>query len=289
MKGSILSMEIFVHVASGFSKDAQGGNKAGVVFDVYQLTVAQKMYLANKLGYAETVFITQSRVADYQFEYFTPKEEVNLCGHATIGAFAIMEHLHKLSKVDYTIETKSGILAISIKNEIVLMEQMKPVFGDVINPERFENCFDIKDIDKNYQIQIVSTGLKDILIPIKSETQLQALKPNFEAISAISADYNVVGLHLFAFNGDRIICRNFAPLYEINEEAATGTSNGALSCYLYQHQYSRRDTYVIQQGAILDSFSEIRVQLKIDLQDKINRVYVGGSGYIMETKRLTID
>ena len=40
------------------------------------------MEIAKQLGYAETAFISESEIADYKFEYFTPKEEVDLCGHA---------------------------------------------------------------------------------------------------------------------------------------------------------------------------------------------------------------
>ncbi len=46
----------------------------------------------------------------------------------------------------------------------------------------------------------------------------------------VSERYNVVGTHLYAVHDNRIITRNFAPLYDINEEAATGTLNGALAC-----------------------------------------------------------
>ena len=45
------------------------------------------MAIAKQLGYAETAFISESEIADYKIEYFTPKEEVDLCGHATIGSF----------------------------------------------------------------------------------------------------------------------------------------------------------------------------------------------------------
>ncbi len=46
-------MKISVYVASAFSKDNQGGNQAGVVFDDYPLTTAQKMDIAKQLGDAE--------------------------------------------------------------------------------------------------------------------------------------------------------------------------------------------------------------------------------------------
>ncbi|MEI5994313.1 PhzF family phenazine biosynthesis protein [Candidatus Enterococcus mansonii] len=282
-------MKITVYVASAFSKNHKGGNKAGVVLMENTLTNTQKMAIAKQLGYAETAFISESDVAEYKFDYFTPKEEVDLCGHATIGSFAILRHLNQLSRNNYTIETNSGVLAITIKDDILFMEQNKPIFYEVIAPNEFVDCFDYQVIDNNYPIQIVSTGLKDILIPIKSDTQLHGLKPNFEKIKEISQSYNVIGTHLYTFDENRIICRNFAPLYDINEEAATGTSNGALACYLYERGYLQKETYVFEQGYSLHSLSEIVVKLATDSQDNIEKVYVGGQGYYCEAKCLIVE
>lgn len=282
-------MKLSVYVASAFSKDHTGGNKAGVVLFEDTLTTTQKMSIAKQLGYAETAFISESDIADYKFEYFTPKEEVDLCGHATIGSFSILMHLNKLFKNCYTIETNSGVLAITIKDDTIFMEQNKPIFYDAISPTEFIDCFASKSIDSKSPIQIVSTGLKDILVPIKSETQLHALEPNFDKIKEISKYYNVVGMHLYTFNDDRIICRNFAPLYEINEEAATGTSNGALACYLYEQHSLQKDVYVFEQGYSLYSPSEILVKLVTNNKNEIEKVYVGGKGYYCETKCLNIE
>ncbi|MBO0440516.1 PhzF family phenazine biosynthesis protein [Candidatus Enterococcus ikei] len=282
-------MNISVYVASAFSKDHNGGNKAGVVLMENTLTTTQKMAIAKQLGYAETAFISDSEIADYKFEYFTPKEEVDLCGHATIGSFVILMYLNKIFRNHYTIETNSGVLTITINDDNIFMEQTKPLFYDTLSPNEFSACFDSKDIDHKYPIQIVSTGLKDILIPIKSETQLHALQPNFDKIKEISQAYDVVGTHLYTFTDDRIICRNFAPLYDINEEAATGTSNGALACYLYEHNYLQKEVYVFEQGYSLDSPSEIFVKLATNDQDEIEKVYVGGKGYYCETKYLNVE
>lgn len=282
-------MQIPVYVASGFSKDHKGGNKAGVVLMEKTLTTTQKMAIAKQLGYAETAFISESMIADYKFEYFTPKEEVDLCGHATIASFVILKYLKKLFQTHYTIETNSGVLTVTIKEDIIFMEQTSPMFYDVLSPNELSDCFDIKAIDYRNPIQIVSTGLKDILIPIKDETQLQALQPNFEKIKEISKDHNVIGMHLYTFNEERMICRNFAPLYDINEEAATGTSNGALACYLYQRLGLSKEVYVFEQGYSLHSPSEIVVKLTTNSENEIEKVYVGGKGYYCETKDLTIE
>jgi len=282
-------MKISVYVASAFSKDHKGGNKAGVVLFENTLTTTQKMAIAKQLGYAETAFISESEIADYKFEYFTPKEEVDLCGHATIGSFAILMHLNKLFGNRYTIETNSGVLTITIKDDIIFMEQNKPIFYDIVSPNEFIDCFDIQAIDNTYPIQIVSTGLKDILIPIKNEEQLHELQLNFEKIKEISKYYNVVGMHLYTFNDNRMICRNFAPLYDINEEAATGTSNGALACYLYEQHHLQKEVYVFEQGYSLHSPSEILVKLATNSENKVEKVYVGGKGYYCETKCLDVE
>lgn len=280
-------MKLSVYVASAFSIENTGGNKAGVVLFEEDLTISQKMMIAKQLGYAETAFITKSQNADYTFEFFTPKEEVDLCGHATIGAFVILKYLDILSKNHYTIETKSGILAITIKDDRFFMEQVKPAFYDILSPDELTDCFDRQLIDTQYPIQIVSTGLKDILVPIKSEADLNALKPNFEKIKEISRFYDVIGMHLYTFAKERILCRNFAPLYDINEEAATGTSNGALACYLHKEQM-KKETYLFEQGHSLQSPSEIVVTLAENAQNEIENVYVGGKGYYLGMKDLTI-
>lgn len=282
-------MQTTVYVASAFSKDNQGGNKAGVVLMDQPLTTIQKMAIAKELGYAETAYISKSSIADYKLEYFTPKEEVDLCGHATIGSFVIMTHLNMLSKDHYTIETNSGVLSITIKDNSIFMEQNQPQFYDVIPTNELMDCFDITNINAEFPIQVVSTGLRDILIPIQSEAQLHNLQPNFDKIKELSEKYDVIGTHLYTFDDDRMICRNFAPLYEIDEEAATGTSNGALACYLHQKHNIQKNLYVFEQGYALDSPSEILVKLATNSNNEIEKVYVGGKGYYCETKILSLE
>jgi len=281
-------MRVTVYVASAFSKDNRGGNKAGVVLLNERLSNIQKKILSKQLDYAETAFISRSETSDFKLEYFTPKEEVDLCGHATIATFVVLMYLNKLNKNHYVIETNSGNLNIDIKNGIIFMEQNVPIFYEKILPEEFANCFDISLIDRKLPIQVVSTGLKDILVPIKSESSLNKLVPNFENIKLISSKHNVIGMHLFTIENNNITCRNFAPLYDIDEESATGTSNCALASYLYSHNYMRKEKYSFKQGYSLNSLSEILVKLVPNDQENIEKIYSGGRGYFCETKILEI-
>lgn len=84
-RGKDISMKVNVYVASAFSKDDMGGNRAGVVLGETKLNKAEKTAIAYQLGYSETAFVLKSGKADFKLEYFTPTGEVPLCGHATVG------------------------------------------------------------------------------------------------------------------------------------------------------------------------------------------------------------
>lgn len=280
-----------VYVASAFSKDNAGGNKAGIVFDRPDLSAIQKMAIAKELGYAETAFVTESSIADFRIEYFTPAEEVPLCGHATIGTFAVLNLLQKLSKSKYTIETKSGVLAITVDADgMVFMEQKIPTFFNRLSTNVFDDCLDSSAIDDKLPIQIVSTGLRDIMLPIKSTEKLQQLNPDFDVMTKLSKEQNVIGVHAFTLEKHEedvtAICRNFAPLYDIDEESATGTSNCALACYLFKY-VERKSQYIFEQGYNLNNPSRIVVNLKTH-DDIIDATFVGGYGYLAEKRSLSI-
>lgn len=278
-----------VYIASAFSKNNKGGNKAGVVLNAPNLSYEQKLESAKRLGYSETAFLSDSAKADFKLQYFTPTEEIALCGHATIAAFSILKILNKLNKQNYTIETKAGILNIQIKEDgLIFMEQNCPAYFDVLNPDIFTDFIEKDFIDCNLPIQIISTGLKDILLPINSKEHLEAISPDFEKIAAISKAKNVVGIHAFALmkgSGITAICRNFAPLYGIDEESATGTSNCALACYLFKY-YEKKSQYVFEQGYNLGEVSQIAVNIAYH-EDVIDSVYVGGYGYLLGKKTLS--
>lgn len=275
-----------VYVASAFCLNGNGGNKAGVVLFDDSLDINDKKMIAKRLGDAETAYVTKSSVCDYKIEYFTPSEEVDLCGHATIAAFGVLRELKYLDRVNYTIETKSGILNVYLDGEKIFMEQNAPMFYDCLSSSEIDPSFDILCIDDNKDIQIVSTGLRDILIPIKNENLLNELRPNFKYITDISKKYDVVGYHLYTFNEDRVICRNFAPLYEVNEESATGTSNCALAGLLFKKLNIKKNLYVFEQGYNLNLPSCILVKINSSDNINIDSIYVGGESIFIESREI---
>lgn len=275
-----------VYAASAFTKNNSGGNEAGVVLNGQDLTTIQKRRIAEKLGYSETAFVLESSAADYRIEYFTPTEEVPLCGHATIAAFSVLRSLRLLEGQAYTIETKAGILKIQIRQDgLIFMEQNRPEYLEILDRHTFDHCIETKYIDEHYPIQIVSTGLKDILLPVRSEKDLEKLAPCFERMTKVSKEKNVIGVHAFSLTKDAeiaAICRNFAPLYGIDEESATGTSSCALACYLFKYD-QEKSQYIFEQGHHLGKISRIVVQI-VSHESIIDAVYVGGYGRLLYRK-----
>lgn len=274
------------YVVSAFSKEGKGGNKAGVVLDCSGLTEKDMLRIAAELKFSETVYVSKSEVADFHLRYFTPVDEVPLCGHATIATFSLMWNLKLLNKKDITIETLAGILTIEVSEDgLIMMQQNCPDYAEMLEKESLEVCVGKEFIAEQYPIQIVSTGLRDIMLPIRSRERLSAMIPNMAEITALSRKTDVVGIHAFALCEEGEItayCRNFAPLYGIDEESATGTSNCALASYLYRHVV-KKSQYIFEQGYEMGLASRIIVKIVAD-RDKITAVYVGGYGYVMEKR-----
>ena len=279
-----------VYVAAAFSKDDKGGNKAGVVLGRSELTSVQKAAIAKEMGYSETAFVLDSDKADFKLQYFTPTEEVPLCGHATIAAFSTLKLLNMLDKTDCTIETETGILNIHIKDDgLILMEQNCPAYLEVLDSDIFTGCIERNFIDQRFPIQIVSTGLNDVMLPVDSAENLEQLSPDFEMIANMSKAKEVVGVHAFTMiKGSDVtaICRNFAPLYGIDEESATGTASCALACYLFKY-YKQQLQYVFEQGHNMGEISRIVVNLSYH-ENVIDSVFVGGYGYLLGKRSLPV-
>ena len=279
-----------VYVAAAFSKDDKGGNKAGVVLGRSELTSVQKAAIAKEMGYSETAFVLDSDKADFKLQYFTPTEEVPLCGHATIAAFSTLKLLNMLDKLDCTIETEAGILNIHIKDDgLILMEQNRPAYLEVLDSDIFTGCIERNFIDQRFPIQIVSTGLNDIMLPVDSTEHLEQLSPDFEMIANMSKAKEVVGVHAFTMIKESdvtAICRNFAPLYGIDEESATGTASCALACYLFKY-YKQQLQYVFEQGHNMGEISRIVVNLSYH-ENVIDSVFAGGYGYLLGKRSLHV-
>ena len=281
-------------IADAFTEQLFGGNPAGVVIlpegaDYPSDEIMVKT--AAELRYSETAFIKQLGPEEFRIRYFTPAAEVDLCGHATIASFYCLLKLGIIQEgKTYLNHTLAGDLEIDVKDGFVMMDMASPVL--------IAKMEDIVEIDRLYDIMgseydqsiglnpyLISTGLPDIMMPVGSRAELANLAPDMKLLSDLSAKYKVTGVHAFtldAAEGITCHCRNFAPLYDIDEEAATGTSNGALTYYLYLTGKIKAPARLkIVQGEAMNRPSVIMTSITEDPQTGAVSIKVGGRAVIL--------
>jgi PhzF family phenazine biosynthesis protein len=255
-------------ILDAFAQGLFGGNPAGVVLLGQSEPFPDDGVMrraAAELRYSETVFVRKEAAGgrgdggaapppEYRLRYFTPVEEVDLCGHATIAAFHVIGSEPGGGR-SWIALAKAGRLRVENTGGLVMMDMAPPRdVAEIHGGDEAREVYGCLGIDPPAQgslawgwaPEIISTGLPDIILPVGTEEELAAAKPRFDAIREISKKYGVVGVHAFAAEGTAggpeegaeegqvFHCRNFAPLYGIDEEAATGTANGGLTWYLYK-------------------------------------------------------
>lgn len=277
-------MIIKAYKINAFAKTINGGNPAGVVLNGDTLSENEMRKIAYTLGLSETAFVMNSECADFKVRFFTPTEEVDLCGHATIGTFSTLLNMGLIKSGSYTQETKAGVLKVEVREDsLIMMDQRNPDFYEIIDREEIADSLNItvNEMDDKLFPQIVSTGLRDIMVPIKSIEVLDSINPDLNRIAEVSRKYNSTGYHIFTLDSlynSNAHCRNMAPLYGIPEESATGTSSGALACYLFENNIIKAENaghIVFEQGYTMNMPSEIIVSLIIE-GSEVLEVKVGG-------------
>lgn len=284
------------YIVDAFTETLFGGNPAGVVIlpDGADFPADEIMIkTAAELRYSETAFIKRINEKEFRIRYFTPAAEVDLCGHATIGSFkALLLGGYIKDNASYINHTLAGDLNIDVKDGFVLMDMAAPVkINEIREKEPLCELYKIMGLDYEDQCkkgvaltpQMISTGLPDIMLPVATQADLEAIAPDFPALSKLSERYEVVGVHAFTTDceeGTTCHVRNFAPLYDIDEEAATGTSNGALTYYGYLNGFIKDgDDCRFVQGEKMARPSVILS--RIDASCDACSIQVGGSAVML--------
>ena len=120
-------------VVDAFTDQPFGGNPAGVVLLDSDSFPKEELMLqiAVELRYSETAFVKRHSAQEFTIRYFTPKAEVELCGHATIASFFLL-HQKGLASGQCLCHTKAGDLHIEA-GETVMMQMAKPRIVAAIN------------------------------------------------------------------------------------------------------------------------------------------------------------
>jgi PhzF family phenazine biosynthesis protein len=290
-----------------FTKEKFEGNPAGVITNADGLTDYEMQKIARELNNSETAFIFSSNSQEYdvQVRFFTPSNEVPICGHATIAAHYVRAIEMGLSTSRVYQKTGAGILPVDIVKENddykIVMTQGRIEFGtiiDGINKEELLKALNITNSDllENYKIQIVSTGHSKVMIGIKSIEILNNLQPNYDALSKLSKVINCNGYYVFTVSSQHsdilINGRMFAPAIGINEDPVTGNANGPLGAYLVHHKLVGHNKslfkFKAKQGEAIKRAGIIEVEVKIEDKEPVE-VKISGNAVIVFKSELSLN
>ncbi|MGQ4554521.1 PhzF family phenazine biosynthesis isomerase [Halobellus sp. GM3] len=281
-------------LVDAFTAEPLAGNAAGVVPEANDLATDQMRAIARELAVSETAFVLPSETADRRLRYFTPSQEVDLCGHATIAAYA---HLYEDGAVDpgeHTVETHVGVLDIEIEDDgTVWMTQESPSVRRVaIDYERLGEALGVdpatlSDVGADAPTAVASTGLPFLMVPVNFLENLGRIDPDPAAIEALGDEYDVAGVYAFTFDAlsadATLHARAFAPGLGVTEDPVTGTAAGACGAYLREIGAFDEfpDEMRFEQGHYLDRPGRIRVRVGADVR-------VGGRAVTSLDGRLTV-
>ncbi|WP_276907477.1 PhzF family phenazine biosynthesis protein [Peptoniphilus duerdenii] len=294
-----MTKELITYIVNAFTNSAFNGNATGVVIDSVGLTDDEMSKIAKDLKQHETVFVKKMDVNRYSTRFFTDKGEIDLCGHATIATFYalakeeyiipidrgtvdIIQH-SRLGKIPVKIEYKNEeVLGVSMLLDVkeietsVTKEEMAKVLG--ISPE------DMDLQNKNLPIKKLTSGICDIVVPIKDRETLSKISLNYDlATEMVKREEALSILALTTRDGKTVYSRTFSPGLGIEEEPASGTSALATLKYLRDLGLAK-DKIESAQGT---SFGRIG-SATAEYIEESGKIKVTGGGFVFLTGVLKI-
>lgn len=268
------------YVVDAFADRPFGGNTAGVVLLGNEPFPDEGLMLqvAAELRYSETAFVRRLTPTEYHVRYFTPTAEVELCGHATVASFALLHRLGD-ARGRCLCRTLAGDLDIDAGERVMMQMATPRVVKTIADTRAVYRSLGIADYRPELPVQVVYAGLSDIMIPVPDGATLNTLQPDMEAVAAVTGEHDAVSFHLFALatDGHTAHVRDFAPLYGIPEESATGTANAALTHYLaVNNVIPAQGDFSFLQGEAMGRASVVATRITPS-----GAVYVGGTAAVV--------
>ncbi len=273
-----------------FAEKKFGGNQLAVIRVSGELTIEEMQNIAFEFNFSETTFIVSEDNNNYLYDVriFTPREEIPFAGHPTLGTVFIIQQEILKKKVDkISLKLKAGIIPVELKyvnNKIdkLWMKQLEPKFGEIYSKDIISNILNISknEIDDNFPVQVVSTGLPGIIVPLKTLDSVKRSKINKELYFDFVKDIDAKAIFIFTpetySKENDINVRMFADFYGIPEDPATGSVNGCLAGYLVKHSYYGKDNIDIKVEQGYEINRQSLLYLKSDIEKGIINIYVGG-------------
>ena len=294
-----------------FTDRAFCGNPLAVFPEGEGLSDEEMLKIAREMNLSETVFVLppQDERTLRRLRIFTPVREIPFAGHPVVGTWNALAREGVVPLPDNGLgwtriehEVGIGVLPVDIE-----FKDGQPV-QVVMTQGKFEIQAEIddwhqqaeiaralgrarEDLDENLPIQIISTGLPFLVVPIRSLADLRHCRVNAALLTEVYTRAGGTGCYAFTRetieSGDaRAHARLFAPADNISEDPATGSAAGALGAYLVHHHAVALEpdrgkfSFVIEQGDFINRPSRINVEIKGAL-GAVEEVRVGGPSIIV--------
>lgn len=236
-------MKIF-HV-DAFASRVFGGNPAGVCILSHPKVDSWMQDVAGEMNLSETAFLI--RKADgYSLRWFTPKVEVELCGHGTLASTHVLLQEGYMKETDRVVfHTAGGVLTAWHEDGWIGLDF----------PSRPDNEVPVPDgLAAALGAPVGYTGLShsDYIVEVDSEEILRALTPDFAFLLKLPARGVIVTSRSDSDEFD-FVSRFFAPAVGVNEDPVTGSAHCCLGPF-WGKRLGKRDLtayQVSQRGGVV--------------------------------------
>ena len=302
-----------------FTDRAFCGNPLAVFPEAEGITDDQMMKIAREMNLSETVFVLKSESDEVlrRLRIFTPAREIPFAGHPIVGTWAALtgegvvpvpEGGNGLQRIFH--EVGIGVLPVDIEfkdgkpAQVVMTQGTFKIIHEIEDAQEqaeVARALGIarEDLDESLPIQVITTGLSCLVVPIRSLADLRDVRINATMLAEIYTRHGGTGCHAFTretleVGASRAHARFFAPADNIPEDPATGSACGALGAYLVHHgglslePENGRYKFVIEQGDFIHRPSRINLDVK-GQAGSVEEVKVGGSAVLVARGEVYVD
>lgn len=247
-----------------------GGNPAPVWLDADALSAAQMQEYTRRSGH-ESVFVLKPETPAHalRMRYFVPNHEMEMCGHATVGALWLLHRRGEWDGSPVAIQTLSGTVTGRRVDGTVQISQPRAVVEEVTQQALIDEIAQCLGIDVARIVGPVlnaATSRVKTLVRLADTEQLHGLRVDFPRVESLCERLGSTGLYPYAMSQDEahtVSARQFPKSSGYPEDAATGIAAAALAWGLRHLGLVGNDslTVTVRQGEAMGSPSAIHVGL----------------------------
>jgi trans-2,3-dihydro-3-hydroxyanthranilate isomerase len=262
-------MDVSFRLVDAFTETPFQGNRLCVVPETPEgFTTEQMAMLALETNFSETTFVTEARPDGYRMRIFTPDAELPFAGHPTIGtAFTLANEGWTSTTTVQTTAVGDVPVEVDLDGGFAWMTQPRPTVGPEFDDRLLvaeATGLEPADIDPDLPMEVISTGLAPLLVPVRDEATLRRAERYEPAVRRATDASGGECLYLFAIRGDGdVMARMFDASFGVGEDPATGSAAGPLGVYLASRRLAGMPgDAVVAQGELVGRPSFLHLDVR---------------------------